>query len=110
MANRKDAERLLRTKQPFKSGNLTAQYPHMRIKTYPDLVDTIYVVKSYALPIAVFDGDVWHLLDSDFNSPTTNKHINWVRRVIGTNDAYSEYPVVPTKAAMVAFVDRLCGY
>lgn len=106
MANRREAVELLRTRQPFTSGNLKGYYEPTKV--YPD-GGTIYVVKSYALPIAVFDGDTWHILDSMFVSATTSKHQNFVQRVIGTNDAYSEYPRVPTKASMVALIGRLTG-
>lgn len=94
----------IRKREYFTAGNLSGGYPPTKV--YPDGGMT-YVIKSYAQPIAVFDGDTWHILDSGFISMVTSRHLNLVRRTLGNADAYSEFPVVPTLASMDALIERL---
>ncbi len=100
--NARTAPASIRNFETFTAGKLSASFVYPLTMRPP-----VYIVKSYELPIAVFDGDTWHILDSDFISSTTSRHLNLVKRSIGTADAYSEFPVVPTKAAMDALIDRL---
>lgn len=103
MTTMKTAPSFIRKREYFTAGNLSGGYP------YKDSTNghMVYIIKSYAQPIAVFDGDTWHILDSGFISMVTSRHLNLVRRTLGNADAYSEFPVVPTLASMGALIERL---
>jgi hypothetical protein len=86
----------------FNQGGLKGFYPFSSRKSL-----MVYIVRSGVDTIAVFDGDIWHISDSDFHSLRTKEDLRLVKQVIGDHDAYSMFPVVPTLAAMDALLERL---
>ena len=100
------AVELIKRREPFTASALSGGYPPTTV--YPD-GGMVYVVYSYRMPIAVHDGETWHVLDSkhvldsSFISTTTSHHLGIVRRAI----LGSEYSVVPSKASMDALIERL---
>jgi hypothetical protein len=92
----------LRRREYFDQGGLKGYYPYSDARPH-----MVYIVKSGADVIALFDGDVWHISDSDFHQPIQKADLNAVKQVIGEHDEYSMFPVVPTLAAMDALLERL---
>lgn len=92
----------LMRREYFNQGGLKGYYPYANAR--PGLV---YIVKSGADVLAIFDGDTWHISDSMFHQPIQMADLNAIKQVIGDHDEYSMFPVVPTLAAMDALMERL---
>lgn len=92
----------LRKREYFRLGNIAGTYPY----DAPGMVYVVISAVNTKAPLAIFDGDVWHLLSPVDVDLFASHHMNWVKRVIGTNDAYSEYPI-ESNATMNALLERL---
>jgi hypothetical protein len=96
------ATQSLRKREYFRHGRIAGLYPHSgKGMTY-----VVMSVDNPNAPLAIFDGDVWHLLDMVDTDILATMHLAWIRRVIGTNDSYSEFPI-ERERSMNALLERL---